>query len=193
MIRVPHRNDLLMFIPFGAVCAEVGVFTGLFSEKILEIVRPSMLYLIDSWSTEYKLKWYVDTPEGWQQQEMTGAEAYGVACDRFASHFTTKMLRGKSVDMLLTLPDCSLDMVYVDADHSRQAVMFDLEASLTKMRAGGWIMGHDYCSVFPGVVSAVDQFCSDYGLSIDVLTDESPPDVPGGAGVAFNSYGIRVT
>ena len=54
----------------------------------------------------------------------------------------------------------------------------DLEAAYSKVKSGGWIMGHDYemnmskahtvydCS---GLKKAVDEFCTKYNLSIQYL------------------------
>jgi hypothetical protein len=52
--------------------------------------------------------------------------------------------------------DGSLDLVFVDADHSQLAVSADIQAWRPKVKPGGWLGGHDYRSArFPGVESAV--------------------------------------
>lgn len=53
--------------------------------------------------------------------------------------------------------DGSLDFVFIDADHSEAAVADDILCWASKVRAGGWLGGHDYNKHFPGVVSAVDR------------------------------------
>lgn len=52
----------------------------------------------------------------------------------------------------------SLDMVFIDADHSYAAVSRDIDAWLPKVRKGGIIAGHDY-KVWPGfgVIEAVTE------------------------------------
>jgi len=67
-------------------------------------------------------------------------------------------------------------MVYIDADHSYEAVKNDLNNAFLKVKNGGYIMGHDYefnrqktdNIHFFGVKQAVDEFCSKYSLSIDM-------------------------
>lgn len=49
MLRIPSRGDLLKHLPMGSVGAELGVFDGVFSQEILQTVRPSRLYLVDLW------------------------------------------------------------------------------------------------------------------------------------------------
>ena len=65
---------------------------------------------------------------------------------------------GSSVEVARSLPDESLDLVFIDADHSEQAVREDVRAWLPKVRRGGVIAGHDYGSRnHTGVKIAVDE------------------------------------
>lgn len=54
------------------------------------------------------------------------------------------------------VPDASLDFVFIDADHSYEAVRKDIDAWRSKVKPGGWFGGHDYSPKFPGVIRAVD-------------------------------------
>lgn len=57
-----------------------------------------------------------------------------------------------------TIEDGSLDFVFVDADHSYEAVQEDIALWKPKVKAGGWLGGHDYHTrKFPGVVQAVNE------------------------------------
>jgi predicted O-methyltransferase YrrM len=50
------------------------------------------------------------------------------------------------------------DFVFIDADHSYEAVKDDIACWAPKVRAGGWVGGHDYHPrKWPGVVKAVDE------------------------------------
>ncbi len=56
------------------------------------------------------------------------------------------------------IEDGSLDFVFIDADHSYEAVRDDIRNWRPKVRRGGWLGGHDYRSdKWPGVVRAVDE------------------------------------
>lgn len=58
--------------------------------------------------------------------------------------------------------DGLIEFVFIDADHSYDAVRRDIAAWLSKIRPGGVIGGHDYCkNSFPGVVQAVDEAFGD--------------------------------
>jgi hypothetical protein len=53
--------------------------------------------------------------------------------------------------------DESLDAVFIDADHSYEAVKMDIENWMPKVRKGGILAGHDYNSAWPGVIRAVNE------------------------------------
>ena len=55
--------------------------------------------------------------------------------------------------------DGSLDFVYIDAEHTFEAVSADIRLWLPKIKPGGAIGGHDYDSAkHPGVRRAVDLY-----------------------------------
>lgn len=53
--------------------------------------------------------------------------------------------------------DESLDGVFIDADHSYEAVKKDIDDWMPKVRKGGILAGHDYIQTFSGVVKAVNE------------------------------------
>lgn len=69
-----------------------------------------------------------------------------------------------------TIPDSSLDIVFVDGDHSHEGVLKDLKIYYNKVKDGGLLCGHDYDGDFGpsssvvGVKSAVDEFVKDHNL-----------------------------
>lgn len=56
-----------------------------------------------------------------------------------------------------SVPDGEFDFVFIDADHSERSVTEDIFDWKPKVRAGGWLGGHDYSRKFPGVIKAVDR------------------------------------
>ena len=65
---------------------------------------------------------------------------------------------GYSVEAAKTIPDGSLDAVYIDAMHEDPWITEDVNAWLPKVRNGGIIGGHDYIwKVWPDVVNAVNK------------------------------------
>src|SRR5689334_2871450 len=49
-----NRDALIQQYPKRGIWAEIGVYRGDFSQKILEICEPSEFYLIDNWRFEIR-------------------------------------------------------------------------------------------------------------------------------------------
>lgn len=180
MIRVADRQALLRLLPPESVGSEIGVWRGDFAADMLRIVRPRLLYLIDHW--EYKVG------------GIPGPQARRLCRDALLPEIVAgrvRILDGASVPMLAALPGHSLDWAYIDADHSYEHVKADLAAAVRVLKPGGWLMGHDYCWLFPGVAQAVDEFCREHRLTIAVMTNQQPEPCCGSS-VALNSFAIRM-
>lgn len=60
--------------------------------------------------------------------------------------------------------DGSLDAVFIDADHTYDAVKRDISNWMPKVRKGGILAGHDYVHTWPGVVQAVNESISSFSI-----------------------------
>lgn len=169
---IKTRNDLLDLLPKNLKIAELGIFKAEFSEIILEKMNPSELFLVDIFPTEMMS----GDKDGNNIVNVNLEKMYDQIVDKFRSNEVVKVIKSYTTDFLNTLEDEYLDVVYIDADHSYDGVKKDLELSFKKVKTGGIIMGHDYTNaMFPGVVSAVDEFCKKYNLSVDYLTQDGCP------------------
>ena len=52
----------------------------------------------------------------------------------------------------------TMDLVFIDADHSYEAVMADTQRALGLLRPGGVLLWHDYAAKSPGVVRFAHDF-----------------------------------
>jgi len=66
-----------------------------------------------------------------------------------------ELIRKPSLEGVNDFEDDSLDFVFIDALHDYDNVLADIACWSPKVRSGGFVMGHDYSSDFPGVVRAV--------------------------------------
>ena len=152
-------------MPARSVCAEIGVLAGDFSERILTVVQPARLHLVDPWRYEsderYERSVYGGA-KGGSQADMDAL--YAAVCRRFAGPVTAGMVaihRAASTDAAAGIPDGSLDWVYIDGNHQYEFVKADLETWAPKVRRGGFITGDDYGITGwweGGVTRAVDEF-----------------------------------
>lgn len=153
------------------VGAEIGVFAGELSKRLLGSRQDMTLYMVDPWteldsSSEYAKSDFHGKLNQYEQDEYyrmaTGSVSF--AGDR------AKIIRNFSVNAADKVPDEYLDFCFIDADHTYQAVKEDLAAWYPKVKRGGLICGHDYNHPnFPewGVKRAVDEFMADKGLLIE--------------------------
>jgi len=143
------------------VGAEIGVFAGELSQRLLQRLDLSLL-LVDSWATSAVDSQYAQS--GDFHARLSQAEQdryYGLARELTAfAGPRAKILRKPSVEAAAEIPDESLDFVFIDADHSYEGCKSDIEAWAPKVKRGGLIAGHDYeNTAFPkfGVRRAVDE------------------------------------
>ena len=100
-----ERKWILPLVPKHSVGAELGVFTGLFSEAISEAVQPKRLYLVDVWWTqfgEYYPDWNVYTDFG----RLPTRVAYEAAVTRTTSAMTEVIpIVSNSIAWARSIPD----------------------------------------------------------------------------------------
>jgi len=135
------RDRLLGMMPKGAVAAEIGVWEGGFSARILEITEPRELHLIDPWLYQPE---FGNTGFGRKKNETRMDEMYAEVAARFSNRPEVRLHRAKSADALAALADASLDWVYVDGNHNAPFVDEDLALCRAKVKPGGIIAGDDY-------------------------------------------------
>lgn len=162
-----ERIRLLRGMPKNSRCAEIGVYQGQFSAAILEIVEPRELHLIDAWKfvpdPAYSQSWF-GGKIGQSQAVMD--RIFQSVQKRFAAEMASdrvKVHRGLSTAIAGQFPDQYFDWVYIDADHTYEAVKQDLQAFYPKVRDGGLIAGDNYGDRpdwwwKDGVKRAVDEF-----------------------------------
>jgi len=153
----------------GAALAEVGVLIGALSELILR-QRPdvTLLLMVDNWQTvDQQPAAYKAT----RDIHALHSDPARVASHRAQAEARAALFPGRARIMAMEsaaaaqlVPDHSLDLVFIDADHSFEGVSIDIAAWLPKLRAGGWIGGHDYRNPDPafrfGVDRAVDEWAA---------------------------------
>lgn len=141
---------------------EVGSFAGesaeIFSRHFTEV------HCVDLWDT------YPLTGDAgkytWEEIEASFDARAQVALN-ITKH------KGDGCAIAQTVADESLDFVYIDADHSYESVMKDLAAWTPKVRANGFIGGHDYSFFTIGVVRAVTDFFNITDGAITLFHDDS--------------------
>jgi hypothetical protein len=155
------RDALLHFLPKQQTVVEIGVGLGDFSWKLLEYCKPRRFIAID----HFKLH---DLPEFWGKppSEWFGNKTHlQFFKDKFSSAIETdqlSILEGDSPEQIKTLDDKSVDVFYVDGDHTYAGVCRDLTQIKDKISDNGIIILNDYIMRDDngpyGVVQATNEF-----------------------------------
>lgn len=135
------RGRLLESLPKGGVVAEIGVWEGDFSQRILDICQPKELHLIDPW---LYMPEFGNTGFGKKKNEHLMEARYHKVVERFSGNPRVKVHRALSDVALSAFPDESLDWVYIDGNHNDPIVGNDLALSLRKVKPNGIISGDDF-------------------------------------------------
>lgn len=159
------RRFLLEMLPKNSIGVEIGVHKGDFSQRLLEIVNPNELHLIDPWKHEssvtYKDAWYGGRAKNGQGEMDRRYLSVCAQFDREIKRGQVRIHRGCSADILPRFPDEYFDWVYIDGNHLYEYVKMDLELSFQKTKVGGFITGDDYIEGRwwkGGIKKAVDEY-----------------------------------
>lgn len=138
------RREILKRTPENSVCAEVGVWKGDFSMKILRHTSPLKLHLIDPWTYQ---PGFPGRKYGGRfartQKDMDGI--FEGVQSRFAGSPPVSIHRALSEDALAEFPEVYFDWIYLDGNHEFEFVLKDLAVGFSKVRSGGFIAGDDLC------------------------------------------------
>lgn len=116
--------------------AEIGVLQGYYSEILCQANPQLKLYSVDAWS-------FYLVPKNYRQQRDHDI-AYQEAKKKLAAYPNNVIIRKWSMDAVKDFKDESLDFVFIDGDHSFQAITNDIAEWSKKVRKGGIVSGHDF-------------------------------------------------
>ena len=142
-----NRQTLLERLPKQSVCAELGTQEGRFASAILRTTHPCELHIVDLDLSKLECRECLVADSAVTLHEMDSA-----AC-------------------LKQFPDNYFDWIYIDADHSYQAVRRDADVALRKIKKDGMVVFNDYIlwsheEMVPyGVVAAVNEICIEHNLA----------------------------
>jgi len=147
-------------------CAEVGIGYGFHAREILENTNVEKLYLVDP------MCYY---PNDAFATDVISYGGFELLVDNIKHHlndYNNRYTWFRQPSISITneqIEDESLDAIFIDADHSYEAVTQDLEFWWKKIKVGGWLLGDDYNSCHPGTTKAVNEFAIKKNLKIEFL------------------------
>ncbi len=150
-----HR--LCRQLPEGSKILEIGSFTGASAVAMGHAIhgREITLYCCDPW-TDYT------TQEDFAVIEHARIADNIKILKQFASNTAflgtqLKMLRGFYADFADMLSGSNFDLIFIDGAHDYASVRADILMSLSILKPGGLLTGHDFHSCGHGVRKAVNE------------------------------------
>lgn len=144
---VERGDAVLELLEPGAVMVEVGVHAGDLAKYVLQRRLDVTWHGVDSWLPgELQTEDYRNTGDARAHDDAEAAERFkALARAAIAPHAARATIHeADSLAAAASFEPGSVDLVFVDANHSRAAVLADCLAWWPVVRGGGWLGGHDY-------------------------------------------------
>ena len=158
---LPFYRQIAEWLPPDGTVVEVGTAHGrsavYLAEQLLRLGKPDVaLYCVDFWPGAEFDK--ILRTVGWPDLALEGQrERSGRATIEEAR--LLRLVRCDGVQAARLFDDDSLDLVFIDSDHTYEGMMAHLPVWSAKVKPTGIIAGHDYnANDWPGVVQAVDEY-----------------------------------
>jgi predicted O-methyltransferase YrrM len=142
-------NFLLTKVPDGGIFLECGAWLGASSSYLCDQAEDRIkVFIVDSWKGSSD---ELDT----HQILATQTDIYPLFLENMGNRKFTP-IRKTSVEASKDFKDESCDVIYIDMEHTYEAVIEDLHHWYPKLKKGGYIAGHD--AYHPGVSRAIKEF-----------------------------------
>lgn len=169
-----HISALLNRIRADTI-VEIGVRDGKNLLNLLSCNYIQQAYAVDIWK---------DTGIIAQNDERSSQkildEQYNTVIELSQKDPRIHIIKDFSTNAAKLFPDEYFDFVYIDADHTEQAVTDDINSWWSKIRYGGILSGHDYSPAIVnygdyiltfGVIQAVNKFVNENKLQLHIDID----------------------
>ena len=177
---VESRDEYLAYIktqlPPNPRVLEVGVEAGHFSKKLMAVLEPSELHLLDPWEVNlFNGKVYsqghmrgVPTAHSNINMQIQIGERYR----KEIQDGKVKMHRGYSHSLASNFETAYFDFIYLDGCHLYESVKQDLIDYVEKVHFQGILGGHDYISKETTFVQEGVTYSNQLGYGIKQAVDE---------------------
>jgi len=141
---------LVSQIPDDGTFVECGAWLGKSSSYLCDIAGDRVkVFIVDSWLGS---KNELNT----NHKSVITTDIYSLFLENMGDR-KFNPIKKLSDEAVLDFENNSCDVVFLDMEHTFEAVSKDIELWFDKVKPGGYISGHDYNKWWPGVVKAVDE------------------------------------
>lgn len=160
-----HKLDKIRMV-------EIGVWKGVNAFRLLGVLSQLEWWGVDTWAP----------PDCGSSYSKSGAEIAAKTEQEFHAAYESAVdavrpfgdrvhiISASSMKAVVQFEDRSLDLVFIDADHSYEGCLADIIAWTPKVKIGGYVCGHDYANKRGDVKGAVDEM---FGKDIELGEDHT--------------------
>jgi hypothetical protein len=160
MVESKCRGNLELF-----TYAEVGSYLGLSATIVADACPNSLIYCHDLFPMSEETLSEASAPPP-EASNLLVKFWSGIKRNKLQNQIIP--MRGKSEDTLLVHDDASLDVAFVDGDHSYEGALVDLRLMWNKLKSGGLLLCHDAVVLENGTNHFVRQAVIDFSKEIGV-------------------------
>jgi hypothetical protein len=162
---IDWMNQTISTLPKGSVIVEFGTFVGGTTRQIALANPGAIVHTIDLNQFGADHKFMVDNfKEFYNSPELDTTDLQVIQDLHLAD--LTNVIRYTSDSKLVLITD--IDVAYIDASHTYEDVLADLEHVYANLKTGGHIYGDDVDSLW--VYYAVYDFAKKYNLEISIYS-----------------------
>lgn len=135
-------------------CIEIGSYKGYTTHSMIE-GNASRVFSIDLWNGDLS-----NTSEdwNWQLDKQKGLNVLKQFCKKSGETLFNKVFPViGSGDFWSKVWPFSVDLIFIDGDHSYESCKKDIDNWLPHLKDDGILCGHDYNEACPGVMQAVQE------------------------------------
>jgi hypothetical protein len=170
-IRTRCSTPLILNHMKASAVAEIGVRSGQFLDTILSCGNIKKAYAVDLWD-DFITPGQNDV--AWPREKLR--KTYEDFCLKYQNDDRVEIIKKPSARAHEDIPDGMLDFVYIDGDHTLEAIREDLNNYYPKLISGGILAGHDFLNCwFKGVEfrvrDAVLEFAKELGLFVHITQE----------------------
>jgi len=152
---------LLSKVPTGGTFVELGAWLGKSSSYLCDKATGQQIIIIDSFKGTQE---YIDSYYNLAKT----ADIYELFVENMGSR-KYKAIKATSKAASRKFKDESLDVVFIDLNHSYESVKEDIALWLPKVKKGGYLAGDDYHENWPGVIQAVNEMLNGFTVIDDAF------------------------
>lgn len=150
------REEIALLAPKGCMGVELGVDTGQFSKRILDLDHLGILHSVDKWDDHGHSRFQ-----------------YLAVSKLLLKYEKSKLWHMTAQEFSTLLPDASLGFIYIDCyAHTGQDDGAVLDCLWPKLKDGGIFSGDDYDeAIWPKTFAAVNRFADKHSFILHIRSD----------------------